>query len=431
MTWLLIAAIALRIAAAFAVQKYVDDAGRQFLIEGDANGYWHLAHTIAAGEEYSIYTPPRRVLRMPGFPLVLSTSICLFGDSILAARLLLAIVGVGCCWLTYLLGRRLFSRNVGFWAAAYVSLNPVHIGNSVLILSETWFAFWMLLSLVAFERFHRKLTAVAPHRPSSGSILLAAALTGCLIGLTVLVRPGFLPWLAFVAVGILLVRRPTPVGRMATKTELDSGQTGQRSSLGLRGLAFAAVVAGCVVVMSPWAVRNYQVTGHLVFTSLWSGPSLYDGLNPNADGTSDMRFFDEENVLADVSEFEMNQHYKKKAIDFVLSNPAKAAWLAIPKARQYLAPVPNSLNDKGWAIRAGCLTSWFFLFGCVGAAMLSRQWKWMDLLLTAGPFLLFLLVHMVFVGSVRYRLPIEFPLSVLAAMGWQQLGLKRRIRTSH
>ena len=44
--------------------------------------------------------------------------------------------------------------------------------------------------------------------------------------------------------------------------------------------------------------------------------------------------------------------------------------------------------------------------------------------LLAGPFLQFLLVHMVFVGSIRYRLPLEFPLSILAAHGL--VGLRQR-----
>ena len=53
----------------------VTEAGRTFLIEGDANGYWELAQHIAAGEDYAIFQPPRRVLRTPGFPLLLAASI--------------------------------------------------------------------------------------------------------------------------------------------------------------------------------------------------------------------------------------------------------------------------------------------------------------------------------------------------------------------
>jgi hypothetical protein len=41
--------------------------------------------------------------------------------------------------------------------------------------------------------------------------------------------------------------------------------------------------------------------------------------------------------------------------------------------------------------------------------------------LTLGPVLFFSLLHAIFVGSVRYRLPAEYPMAVLAAAGWLEL----------
>ena len=47
------------------------------------------------------------------------------------------------------------------------------------------------------------------------------------------------------------------------------------------------------------------------------------------------------------------------------------------------------------------------------------------LLLTVGPILYFSAIHMVFVSSLRYRLPAEYPLLVATAVGlltvWPQL----------
>ena len=56
---LLIVALLLRIIAAVAVQKHVQAEGRQFLIEGDAAGYWELGRCIAAGDPYSLHTTTR------------------------------------------------------------------------------------------------------------------------------------------------------------------------------------------------------------------------------------------------------------------------------------------------------------------------------------------------------------------------------------
>ena len=413
---LLAAALLLRILAAFGVDYYVSNAGRAFLIEGDANGYWELAIHICAGEDYAIYTPPRHVLRVPGFPLLLSGSICLFGNSVLAARLVLAVVGTGCCLLTYWLGEQVCSARTGFWAAAFVALNPIHVGNSILILSETWFAFWMLLSLLTL---HRLLCSVANRHCGGGTFaeignrreLLNSFLTGILIGATVLVRPGYLPWLAVAMFGVLFLSR-------------------QKNWLNLQWISRMCVcvvmATGCLTVMLPWAARNANVTGHWIFTSLWSGPSMYDGLNPLADGSSNMQFFEDDNILASMSEFEMNEYYKRKAIEYAKAHPGRAVSLAVSKVGRYLSPLPNLIKTEGWVVGVVCVVLWVGLFGGV---LVGLARCWMDyggILVTMGPLMLFLLVHMVFVGSVRYRLPLEFPLSVLAAIGWQYVTLRNR-----
>lgn len=411
---LMVVALLGRITAAVLIERYVENAGRQFLVEGDANGYWELAQNIAAGKDYAIHTPPRYVLRVPGFPMLLAASIRLFGDDVLTARIVLAVAGTVCCWLTGWLGCRLHSCRVGFWAAVFVTFNPLHVGSSVLILSETWFTLWMQLSLLAlwslFAKAHEGETSVANPPPNCDGrtctwrLSMRAVFTGVIIGLTVLVRPGYLPWLCFSCLGVLLFMRRS---RMTRK------------------VVCAGLVVGCFLALLPWAARNASVTGHWVFTSLWSGPSLYDGLNPNATGASDMSFFDEELVMTKMSEFEMNEHYKSRAFDFAVNNPGRVAELALRKLGMVLTPVPNFANRKGWEVSAVCVAFWIILLACCVWGLKNLGRDGIGLLLMAGPLLQFLLVHMVFVGSVRYRLPLEFPLAVLGAIGWQSV-LHRR-----
>ena len=64
-------------------------------------------------------------------------------------------------------------------------------------------------------------------------------------------------------------------------------------------------------------------------------------------------------------------------------------------------------------------------FGFAVVGVIRRETGCVGSVVAIGPFVLFLLVHMVFVGSVRYRLPVEFPLSVMTAVGWRSLVLKR------
>ncbi len=397
---ILVLALLLRVIAAYAIEQHVTQAGRTFLIEGDANSYWELAQHIVAGEDYAVFQPPRRVLRTPGFPLLLAASIKVCGKSVFAASLVMAVVGTGCCWLTWLLARKLFDELTALWAMLLVALSPLQIGSNVQILSETLFSFALLGCLLALARLLKQ----QPGAPS-GRIAFA---NGILTGLTVLIRPGWLLWVGLSSILVILFGQMTFAKRI---------------------LCSCLICGGCFVALLPWAWRNHEVTGHWIFTSLWSGPSLYDGLHPNATGASDMTFFDQEDVLSTMSEFDMNDHYKQRAIDFVVSHPRRTVELAFLKAGRYLAPSLNAAGFSGGAFSVFCAVWYSTLTVLIlaGALDLRQRMVWVGLL--AGPFLQFLLVHMVFVGSIRYRLPVEFPLSILSAHGLVALRQRWKQRT--
>ncbi len=390
MFWsILTLALLLRIAAAIVIDRHVAQAGRTFLIEGDANGYWELAERIAAGEEYSVYEPPRYVERTPGFPLLLAVSIKLFGKSVFAASLLMAFVGTGCCWLTWLLANKLFDDRTANWAMLSVAVSPLQIGSNVQILSETWFTFGLLICLIALARLIGQL-------PTASCARIAFA-NGILTGLTVLIRPGWILWAGLSSLLVLLF------GNMKISKRVFSG---------------ALIGLGCFVALLPWAWRNHEVTGHWIFTSLWSGPSLYDGLHEGATGASDMQFFEDDNLFAKMSEFEVNERYKKLALDFAMTHPGRTVQLAFIKAGRYLSPSLNATGFSGGVFSLFC-TVWYFAFAVlISFGIWELRQKVSIVALLASPFLQFLLVHMVFVGSIRYRLPVEFPLSILAAHGF-------------
>ncbi|MCH2202686.1 MAG: glycosyltransferase family 39 protein [Fuerstiella sp.] len=395
----LLVAFILRIIAASWVESSVREAGRMFFVEGDANGYWHLGRAVAAGEAYSIHQPARRILRVPGFPVLLAGIIHTCGDSVFAARIILAVVGVACCWLTYCLGSQLVTTRVGLWAALLMAIHPLQIGNSILILSENWFTFWMLAGLWGMSN----VLCCVPGRSHEcrrfrARVVIYSVLTGALIAAAVLVRPGFILWLPVAVLAVFLFTEH----RMTTKLVL----------VGLMAASFGAV-------MSPWAVRNYCVSGHWVLTSLWGGPSLYDGLNPDADGSSNMQFFDRDNVMASMSEYEMNAHYRQLALQFMRENPGRTLTLAVRKLFRFLQPVPNSLS-AGWVDWCVCGVLWVVFVALCTAGLRARLLNPAGLLLVLGPFVLFMMVHMVFVGSLRYRLPAEFPLAILVATGMSQ-----------
>ena len=397
--WLtLFVALGLRLGLAFSVQHEVSKTpGRLCLISGDAEGYWELAGHIAAGEEYSIFDPPRRLLRMPGFPALLALPRYVFGDNPFAARILLAIIGTIACGLTFWLGRELAGETVGVMAAAYTAVSPVMSLFSVMFLSETAFAAAMLASLIAAAKLARSKRKPGPL--AKGQFGLATQ-TGALVGLATFMRP---TWLL--------------VGPGLSVLFLFYGNQSVRWKLAVS----LVICLALGIVLAPWTVRNAWVTGHFVPTTLWVGPSLYDGLNPDATGDSDMEFFEKDRLLQSMSEYEMDREYRRRSWAFAASHPQRVMWLALVKQLRYWSPAPNTPQFKHPLIHAVAWLAYapLILLACVGA-WFSRRDFWL-LILTAAPIFYFALLHLLFVGSLRYRLPAEYPLAVLAAIGFTRL----------
>ncbi|QDU35942.1 hypothetical protein Mal4_02240 [Maioricimonas rarisocia] len=389
-------ALLLRVAAAGSLQWVLDHRlQRSYLIEGDAEGYWELAGDVAHGRDYAIYTPPRRALRMPGFPALLAMPIGLFGESFLAARIWLAIIGTLACGLVYWLGRTTVDHTTGLIAAALCAVSPQLVGFTPLILSETAFAATLLASLVGCAYLGRWT-----NEPFGWKDALLATVCGGLFGLAVYIRPSWLLVAPATAALYVLLKAPRMAGI-------------------LRG---GLLVAAMLISLLPWGIRNHAVTGHFFLTTLWMGPSLYDGLNPEATGASDMTFFDRDQVLArGMSEYEMDQHYRQLAREYAFENPGHVVKLAFNKLARYWKPWPNAEQFRDW--RLLLLLTAFFLpmitFSLVGAWQLRHQ-PWV-LFLTGGAILYFSALHMVFVSSLRYRLPAEYPLMVLCACGLQRV----------
>ena len=389
---ILLAAFAGRAVTAVALQQYLDRRpGQSFLIEGDANGYWELGRQLATGAPYEIYQPPRRVLRMPGFPAFLALSMTLAGESFLFARLLQAAVGTAACWLTYLLGKDLFSMRTGLWAAALTAVLPTLVGFSVVLLSETLFATALLASLWFMARLIR--IGFDPERRYRAIGWSLAVGIGCVAASYV--RPSWLlsgPLFAVFYFGL----------------SAHKWQTALRGGL---------VVATMFLLLLPWAIRNRQVTGHWVFTTLWVGPSLYDGLNPQATGESNMTFFDRDHLMTQMPEYDVDQYYRKRAWEFVRTHPARTLQLAAIKFGRYWKPWPNATRFQSGLLRAAVAVPFIvILLLSVRGGWLYRD-RFAALALAAGPILYFTAVHIVFIGSLRYRLPAEYPLCVLAAAG--------------
>jgi 4-amino-4-deoxy-L-arabinose transferase-like glycosyltransferase len=394
----------LRCGVAVYVQRQLDQQpGRTYVIEGDADGYWKLAQCLIRGKDYSIYHPPRRVLRMPGFPLFLAGAMSVIGEDHFRVRLVLALSGVFACFVVYLLGKELVNETIGIIAAALVAVSPVMAGFSVLFLSETLFAVAMLISLWVLVKLLK--TRFGTEDQFRGSLL--AFLTGISLAAAFYVRPSWLLILPVIVVILVISAK------------------GYRTAAMQRALV---MTLGFALMLVPWVYRNYRVTGHFVPTTLWAGPSLYDGLNPKATGDSDMTFFDQENVLNEMSEYEMNQHYTRRAVAYAEQHPGHVMQLMGAKLLRYWKPWPNAPQFQSfWMMLAVSVIFVPVMLFALYGAWVSRN-QYLLLLITLGPLIYFSMIHLIFVSSLRYRLPAEYSLYILSAVGIYHLFLNLKQR---
>jgi hypothetical protein len=181
------------------------------------------------------------------------------------------------------------------------------------------------------------------------------------------------------------------------------------------------LTSGCVALLTvilcltPWIIRNYYVSQHFVPTTLWMGPSLYDGLSPQATGKSDMRFIDEEKLFQQHSEFAVDQIYRQRAYSFASGNPGQVLKLALIKLGLYLKPWASADELRSWWGHLVILVSTLLVL--VGSSIGFYLWKpdKSTAFLLIWPIFYFALLHMVFVSSLRYRLPADYPLLIATA----------------
>lgn len=408
--WLFGVALLIRLVAAI-VWEYRLEEDQQFRF-GDSAGYWNLAERLATGQPYQYNSELAKVFRTPGYPLLLAPLFWIWETPpTWAARFVGCLFGAGSVLLVYFLTRKIFDCRTGWIAGWLATFYPGGIAMSIFVLAEGPFLFFMLLQL--FLMFQ----AIQSGLRSNRKVLLFST-AGICYGIACLIRPSwilFLPFWFVVAIAVNRDRRWTLMGS------------------GIVMLAFA-------LVMSPWWIRNYQVTGHFVLTSLQTGTSLYDGLNPNATGASNMKFAPIEKrrfvaqarfnqMLTNQIEYEFNRHMTQKAVTWARNNPAVVARLAVTKFGRIWNPFPNNQELSNPIVSWGIALFYLPILILTAIGCWQKRDQWEAVLFCLLPAIYFSLLHMVFVGSIRYRQPPMMLLIILAAAGFVALFYPRMCGT--
>jgi hypothetical protein len=195
------------------------------------------------------------------------------------------------------------------------------------------------------------------------------------------------------------------------------------------------MILGLIVAMLPWWIRNACVTGRFVSTTLQVGASLYDGLNPNATGASQMDFvrhYEQQQSEAmsrlpassqQSLEQRLDRQMRHDALAWARANPGRALQLAGVKFLRLWNPWPNEPGlANRWYVRWGVFFTYtpLLILAIIGAwRTVPRGWPYIVCCL---PAVYLTMLHVVFVSSIRYREPAMLALLALAAgAGWKKL----------
>jgi 4-amino-4-deoxy-L-arabinose transferase-like glycosyltransferase len=400
-------ALWLRVLAAVVVQWVAGRKGA-LCIFPDTRIYWLLAGAIAEGRTYEVLQwgdHPHFALRTPGYPLFLAACRLAFGARTMPVRLVQALLGAASVWLVFRLTARVApARRVGrlgsvpLVAAAVAAFDPFLAGTAALLLSEAVFIPLMLGSLWCLAEAWDGPDDEGTARSDRWRGGLWAFGSGVASGAAVLVRPS---WLLFV---------PTMLLAWLTR--------GGRWRRGRAWRGGVLVVLGTVAVLSPWWIRNARVYGRFVPTAIWTGASLYDGLNPRATGASDMDEFLADPEIASLGEEAQDAELSRRAVAFARAHPRRVVELAAWKAARYWSPWPNADGLKTPFIVLASMAINVPIMAAMALGAWDRRRDLRALALLAGPILYFCALHMVFASSMRYRIPAAVPALGLAAIGF-------------
>ena len=405
-------AFCLRLGAAYYWQSRVatNEPGLYF---GDSTTYWWLAGAVSQGKPYQF--DDWQVFRMPGYPCVLAPLFWLYGGEppIMAARIENALLGSLLVVAVGAFAFQLFhDRKIALWASLLAAFEPCTVITSVWVLSETPFCLAMIGQL--------SVLVAAIRAKSKRQLILYSAWFAVLSALTVYFRPSWLYFSLFALIAHFAYSLPS------LKNTITSSFCPMKRAI-IIALILVPIFCLC---LAPWWIRNYQVTGRFVATTLQMGPSLYDGLSPTATGASDMAFVDEFRRIEreratpnskDIYEYRVNERMKKASLDWAKTHPGRVCELAVIKFFRLWNVWPNEPAFANPMVRIVVFLTYtpILVLALIGFGVTWR--RGFDYAILILPAIYLTMLHVIFVSSLRYRVPAMLFLMILAALMLSQL----------
>ncbi|MBF0557618.1 MAG: glycosyltransferase family 39 protein [Nitrospirae bacterium] len=299
-------------------------------------------------------------------------------------KFLQAAVSAATCVIIYLMAARLFNHRAAFTAGIISVIYPVFILNTFSIIPETFFTFWLSLSVLSLLKL--KETPDLKHQ----------VIAGLLIGITLLNSNVAVPMVPCIGIWLLTL----------------NGTWGQRLKRSL------VVMVAAFLIFCPWLVRNYIAFGEFPITKTAMGLNLWLGNNPNATGTffqpsgERMEFNLPKPAAGELglSEQEEDKKLYSQAISYVQGNPMHFARLFLKKLYYFTwFPPDNLMSDEGRLYKKIFRIPYaLILVSSAAGFIMYLKSNARDALLLCAIILSLAVLYSVFiVGHTRYRMPIE------------------------
>lgn len=251
---------------------------------------------------------PYRSFNAPLYSVVCAIIYSLTGHSYFAVLFINSLFSVFLALIIYRIAKSLFNEWVGIFSALVTSFHPGFVYYDVFnLIPLSIDSFLIALIVFLFLKFRQRLN------------IINMSLVGIAIGIGFLSRG---------IIGTILVALFIYIFIFLNSVEV-------KNKLKI----FLPILISCVIISSPWIIRNYLIHKEFVLIStlgenLWRGNNLYaSGTSYSIDGKPIIELFPEEFRLRvySLGEMEQKKFFEKEAWGFIKDQPLDFAKLYIKK----------------------------------------------------------------------------------------------------
>lgn len=213
-----------------------------------ADNYNLIAHNLVVGNGYRFFPSTAETLfREPGYPLFLAAIFLLFGYSLTAAKVANLLLSMIVAYLIVKITKRVTIDPLVIAAAPLL-----YLFHPAIIIAESRGGFEILLILFLCLLINHIYKSINTDNNTNYFV------TGCILGIAILVKSTLLMFPIFLIAYLYFLE----------KDRLNKIKIVQKSTI---------MIVAMILVMLPWTIRNYRLTGQFIPTATVKGTAAFHG----------------------------------------------------------------------------------------------------------------------------------------------------------